>query len=194
MEEKKHTPQGWLSFWLLHKTTPTGDPLSLRLQLENPQNQCIFLAPNREMAMGFSKAKASTPSERDPIQPQQIGSKMGGSPTNQNGIPLVLTHSQISFRRHLVPVPQHAAASRILPELQGAAARQQIQRTHRAHPALQAPAQGAGREDPLMNYAKELTTLVGILTVVKWISQRCRPVSGQRNMGLAPVLWNPIRG
>ena len=30
--------------------------------------------------------------------PTKIGSKMGGTPTNQNGIPLVLTHRHVELR------------------------------------------------------------------------------------------------
>ena len=66
------------------------------------------------MAMGQNPV----PPVNIPI-PTKIGSKMGGAPTNQNGVPLVLTHSHISlitespvavvcFSMHFTPKPSNS--------------------------------------------------------------------------------------
>ena len=52
----------------------------------------IFEDGSTDVAMGQNPNR--TPSEH-PNPTTKIGSKMGGAPTNQNGIPLVLTHSNV---------------------------------------------------------------------------------------------------
>ena len=80
-------------------TSPKRTPMALwPLARETPSRRKVTPKPFFSLAFGNIMWPCVKSQILPPVNipsPTEIGSKMGGAPTNQNGIPLVLTHSHV---------------------------------------------------------------------------------------------------
>ena len=84
-----------------HRSGPFGPPAAAPPVARIHQPQGAYQQRD-QMAMGFSKPEARSPVNIRFNPTTKIGSKMGGEFTYSRIVPLVLTHSQMSYNRNPV--------------------------------------------------------------------------------------------